>query len=52
MQAELKKTIIDNGGYQNISDVTGISKSTLARMAANQTEPKLKDDGYIESNRR
>ncbi len=39
----IKKAIIDNGGYQNISDVTGISKSTLARMAANQTEPKLKD---------
>ncbi len=28
----IKKAIIDNGGYQNISDVTGISKSTLARM--------------------
>lgn len=39
----IKKAIIDNGGYQNISEATGISKSTLARMAANQTEPKLKD---------
>ncbi|EKO3563524.1 helix-turn-helix transcriptional regulator [Vibrio fluvialis] len=39
----IKKAIIDNGGYQHISELTNISKSTLARMAAGQTEPKLKD---------
>lgn len=39
----IKKAIIDNGGYQQISDETGISKSTLARTASGQTEPKFKD---------
>lgn len=39
----IKRAIIDNGGYQHISEETGISKSTLARIASSQTEPKLKD---------
>lgn len=39
----IKQSIIDNGGYQKISDITGISKSTLVRTASGQTEPKLVD---------
>lgn len=35
--------IKENGGYEEISKKTGISVSTLVRIAKGKTEPKLKD---------
>lgn len=35
--------IKENGGYEEISNKTGISVSTLVRIAKGKTEPKLKD---------
>lgn len=39
----IKEAITDNGGYGAISEKTGISQSTLVRMASGKTDPKLKD---------
>ena len=39
----INEAITQNGGYQKISDTTGISVSTLVRAAKGKTEPKLKD---------
>ncbi|MFA1572052.1 helix-turn-helix domain-containing protein [Vibrio tasmaniensis 1F-187] len=35
--------IKENGGYEEISQKTGISVSTLVRIAKGKTEPKLRD---------
>ncbi|MBY7781098.1 helix-turn-helix domain-containing protein [Vibrio furnissii] len=35
--------IKENGGYEEISQKTGISVSTLVRIAKGKSEPKLKD---------
>ncbi|WP_406733452.1 hypothetical protein RJD39_22120 [Vibrio scophthalmi] len=37
----LRKAILDNGGYEKISELTQLSVSTLKRCAAGQTEPKF-----------
>ncbi len=39
----INDAITQNGGYQKISENTGISVSTLVRAAKGKTEPKLKD---------
>ena len=39
----INDAITQNGGYQKVSDTTGISVSTLVRAAKGKTEPKLKD---------
>lgn len=39
----INEAITQNGGYQKVSDITGISISTLVRAAKGKTEPKLKD---------
>ncbi len=39
----INEAITQNGGYQKISEITGISVSTLVRAAKGKTEPKLKD---------
>jgi transcriptional regulator with XRE-family HTH domain len=41
--SRLQHIITNNGGYQRISDETGISVSTLVRMATGKTSPKLID---------
>ncbi|EMD1174378.1 helix-turn-helix transcriptional regulator [Vibrio harveyi] len=41
--ARIQHAISSNGGYQKISDSTGISVSTLVRMATGKTSPKLTD---------
>ncbi|EJO4031594.1 helix-turn-helix transcriptional regulator [Vibrio cholerae] len=45
----INEAITQNGGYQKISDITGISVSTLVRAAKGKTEPKLKDVMLISS---
>jgi transcriptional regulator with XRE-family HTH domain len=39
----IRLAIIKNGGYELISDNTGISVSTLKRTSAGGSEPKFKD---------
>lgn len=39
----VRHAIIDNGGYEYVSEITGISISTLKRIAAGKTQPKFKD---------
>lgn len=39
----IKKVILEHSTYEEISEKTGISVSTLARMAAGKTEPKFCD---------
>ncbi|WP_418114499.1 helix-turn-helix domain-containing protein [Vibrio scophthalmi] len=39
----INEAITKNGGYQKISESTGISVSTLVRAAKGKTDPKLKD---------
>jgi len=39
----LRITITNNGGYEKVSQQTGISVSTLKRSASGRTEPKFKD---------
>ncbi|EPE2650656.1 helix-turn-helix domain-containing protein [Vibrio fluvialis] len=39
----IKLAIRDAGGYEHISEITGISLSTLKRIATGKTDPKFKD---------
>ncbi|ENQ8650673.1 helix-turn-helix domain-containing protein [Vibrio fluvialis] len=39
----INEAITQNGGYNKISEKTGISVSTLVRAAKGKTEPKLTD---------
>lgn len=39
----INEAITQNGGYNSISEKTGISVSTLVRAAKGKTDPKLKD---------
>ena len=39
----IHKAITQNGGYEKISEATGISVSTLVRASKGKTDPKLKD---------
>ena len=39
----IRLAIIDNGGYEYVSEITGISVSTLKRIAAGKTQPKFID---------
>jgi transcriptional regulator with XRE-family HTH domain len=39
----LHSAIKEHGGYDEISHITGISVSTLVRIAKGKTEPKLRD---------
>ncbi|MGD8230415.1 helix-turn-helix domain-containing protein [Vibrio sp. TRT 1302] len=43
LSERVKHAIKDNGGYDLTSEYTGISVSTLKRIAAGKTEPKFKD---------
>ncbi|WP_019281346.1 helix-turn-helix domain-containing protein [Vibrio anguillarum] len=45
----INEAITKNGGYQKISEMTGISVSTLVRAAKGKTEPKLRDVMLISS---
>ena len=42
-EERIKQSIKNNGGYESISDITGINSRTLKRMASGETEPKFKD---------
>lgn len=39
----IKKAILNTSTYEDISDKTGISVSTLVRIASGKTEPKFSD---------
>ena len=39
----IKQSVKNNGGYEAVSDITGINSRTLKRMASGETEPKFKD---------
>jgi len=39
----LKSAILNKGTYEEISEMTGISVSTLVRISSGKTEPKLSD---------
>ncbi|MDO6499250.1 helix-turn-helix domain-containing protein [Photobacterium sanguinicancri] len=41
--SRFKKAILSTGTYEEISESTGISVSTLVRIASGKTEPKLSD---------